>query len=97
MCCPDAWICVKEWLENTRKLEQFRLTLIAIVHTDAMTSSNPPRMQLLNNNGSYSHMAVAVSIAAILVTWLITVTFAMLTTCAKHLDGLSVSQEISSI
>jgi hypothetical protein len=97
MCCLDAWIYVKEWLENTRKLEQFKLTLIAIVHTGVMTSSDPPRTRLLGNNGSYSHMVVVVSIAAILVTWLIMATFTMLTTCTKHLNGISMSQEIPSI
>ena len=97
MHCPDAWIYVKEWLENTRKSEQFKSTLIATVRTDAMTSSDPLRMRLLGNNGSYSHMAVAVSIATILVIWLITAMFVMLTTCPKHLNGISVSQEIPSI
>jgi hypothetical protein len=62
-----------------------------------MTSSDPPRMWLPGNNGSYSQMAVAVSIAAILVIWLITAMFTMLTTCPKHLNGISVSQEIPSI
>jgi uncharacterized membrane protein len=94
MRCPDAWIYVKEWLENTRKLEQSgKSTLIAMVHTDAMTLSDPPRMWLLGNNGSYSHMAVAVLIAVILVIWLITAMFAMLTTCSQHLNGISVSKE----
>jgi len=92
--CPDAWIYVKEWLENTRKSEQSgKSTLIATVRTDAMTSSNPPRTRLLGNNGSYSHMAVAVSIAVILVIWLITAMFAMLMTCPQHLNGISVSKE----
>jgi hypothetical protein len=94
MCCPDAWIYVKEWLENTRKSEQSdKSTVAATVHTDVMTSSDPPRMQLLGNNGLYSHMAVVVSIAAILVIWLITAMFTMLTTCPQHLNGMSVSQE----
>ena len=97
MHCPDAWIYVKEWLENTRKSEQFKSTLIATVHMDAMSLSDPPRMWLLGNNRSYSHMAVAVSIAAILVIWLIMAMFAMLMTCPKHLNGISVSQEIPSI
>jgi fucose 4-O-acetylase-like acetyltransferase len=94
MCCPDAWIYVKEWSENTRKSEQSgKSTLIVMVHTDVMTSSDPPRTQLLGNNGSYSYMAVVVSIAVILVIWLITAMFAMLTTCPQHLNGISVSQE----
>lgn len=68
------------------------LTLIARVHIDATTSREPPRTWLPGKSGSYSHMAVAFSMATILVIWPMTATFAMLTTCLKQLykNGVSV-------
>jgi hypothetical protein len=56
-----------------------------MVRIDAITSNDPPSTRLPGKDGSYSHIAVEFSIAAILVIWLITATFAMLTTCAQHL------------
>ena len=61
------------------------LTLIAMVLIDAMTSRDPPRTRLPGNSGSYTYMAVVFSTAAILVIWPMMATFAMLTTCPKHL------------
>lgn len=59
-----------------------------MVRIDVITSKDPPRTRLLGKVGSYSHMAEAVSTAAIFVMWLITATFAMLMTCVKHLNCL---------
>ena len=48
-----------------KKARKGRETLIASVQMAAITSSEPLRMQLLGRDGSYSQMAVVVSIAAI--------------------------------
>ena len=53
---------------------------MAMVRIDAITSNDPPSTRFPGRDGSYSHMAVAFSIAAIFVIWLITATLAMLTT-----------------
>lgn len=55
-------------------------TLIAIVRTIAITSSEPFEMRLSGSAGSYSQMAVAFLIAANFVISPITVTMAMPTT-----------------
>ena len=56
-----------------------------MVQIAAITSSDPPSTWLSGNEGSYSHIAVVVSIAVILVMWAITATLAMFMTCPKHL------------
>ena len=55
-------------------------TLIAIVWTIAITSSELFEMRLSGSDGSYSQMAVVFSIAANFIISPITVTMAMLTT-----------------
>ena len=60
-------------------------TLTAIVRMAAITSNDPSRMRLLGRDGSYSHMALAFSTAAIFVMRPITATLAMLTTWPKQL------------
>ena len=55
-------------------------TLIARVRMAAITSNDPFNTRLLDKDGSYSHIAVVVSMAAILVIWSIMSTFAKLTT-----------------
>ena len=71
--------------EQDRKAK-LRLTLIARVQIAAITSREPPNTRLSGRVGSYSQIAVVVSIAAIFVMLLITSTLARLTTCAKQLQ-----------
>ena len=52
------------------------------------TSSDPPRTRLPCNSGSYSQMALAFSMMAILVMWVITATLARFTTCLRHLNTM---------
>ena len=60
-------------------------TLMARVQMVAMTSKDPPRTWFTGNLGSYSHMAVVVSTAAILVMWDIMSMLVRFTTCPRHL------------
>lgn len=52
---------------HEKKVRNIQHTLIATVRIAAMTSSDPPSTLLPGSEGSYSHIAVVVSIAAILV------------------------------
>ena len=74
--------------------KQKKVTLMASVRTAAITSKERPRMRLVSSDGSYSQMAVAVSMAAILVMCPMTVMFPMLTTCSKQLKQNVSRQEI---
>jgi len=75
----------ESWVDKLRIYSEIWQTLIATVRMAEMTSNDPPSTRLFANEGSYSHIAVVVSIAAILVMWPITATLAMLTTWPKHL------------
>jgi hypothetical protein len=61
------------------------ITLIARVRIAAITSREPPKTRLSSRVGSYSHIAVAFSTAAIFVICSITSTFPRLMTCPKQL------------
>ena len=67
-------------LRDHERRSETQRTLMAMVRMAAMTSSDPPSTRLSGNEGSYSHIAVMVSTAAIFVMWLITAILAMLTT-----------------
>src|SRR5260370_32311929 len=74
-------VCFSERMETKKRKD----TLIAMVHTAAITSNDPPSTRLPYKSGSYSQMAVAFSTAAILVRWPITSTLATLPMCSRHL------------
>ena len=87
MRCPEAWICPNQESVsiNITKFGWLH-TLTASVQIAATTSRDPPSTRLPGNSGSYSQIAFIFSMTAIFVMCPITVTFARLTTCSRHLD-----------
>ena len=85
MHCPDN--C--HWLiwELTSDSWLKKLTLIARVWTMVMTSKDPPRTWLADSWGSFSHIAVIVSTAAILVICDMMSISARLITCLRQLGN----------
>jgi len=88
---PNDWIWEIEYHISFNKLLRLSIhihTLIARVWMAATTSSDPPRTRLPGNSGSYSQMALAFSMMAILVMWVITVTLTRFMTCLRHLNTM---------
>jgi len=73
---------------ETQILHIQSLTLIANIQMAAITSRDPLKTRLSHRVGSYSQIAVAFSMAAILVMWDMTSTFPRLTMCPKQLQGI---------
>ena len=65
-----------------------RRTLMDSVRIVAITSKPPPNTRLSGSDGSYSQIALVVSITASLVMWDMISTFARLMTCSRQLGHM---------
>ena len=78
-------------LEST---ESELCTLIASMWMVVITSRPPPNTRLLGSEGSYSQMAVVVSMAVSFVIWNMISTLARLTMCSRHLNNSQPMQQV---